>query len=326
MTLIPHVPDWATGLVIGVVGITVLQLIYRALTAESAKGKIVYITGGSEGIGKSMAADLVARGAHVVILARRAEVLQKAAEDIEKAVEFGGSISWSTMDVTAIDSVEKCVAGLVAKHGAPDYLILSAGASYPGYFLEQPVEDFAKCMQLNYMGTVNVIKRTVPHMISNGGGRIMIVSSAAGVVSLIGYGSYSPTKYALRGLGDCLRSELNGFNVKVCVCYPPDTDTPGFAKENESKPKETLACFPADPYPAQAVARQSISSMLKGDYHIQSVDLLQNLLVSHASAITPRAFFLHEAVLQPLLCLAAVPFYKWFDYQARCYAKRHLGK
>eukprot|EP00755_Sulcionema_specki_P040179 Sspe_Gene.114200::Locus_99693_Transcript_1_1_Confidence_1.000_Length_1262::g.114200::m.114200 len=89
-----------------------------------------------------------------------------------------------------------------------------------------------------------------------------------------------------------------------------------------TKPKETVACFPADPYPPEKVARSTINSFLLGDFHIQSPDFLQNLLVSSMSGINPRAHFLLEVLLQPLICLVQWPFYKWFDRQARSYAKR----
>mmetsp|Transcript_7464 Transcript_7464/g.27395 ORF Transcript_7464/g.27395 Transcript_7464/m.27395 type:complete len:109 (+) Transcript_7464:811-1137(+) len=82
------------------------------------------------------------------------------------------------------------------------------------------------------------------------------------------------------------------------------------------------ACFLADAYPPDAVARQSVSSLLAGDYHIQSVDVLQNLLVSSMAGVTPRSFTLLEACLQPLLALVQQPFWMWFDYQARRYASR----
>eukprot|EP01064_Diplonema_japonicum_P013054 TRINITY_DN2041_c1_g2_i1.p1 TRINITY_DN2041_c1_g2~~TRINITY_DN2041_c1_g2_i1.p1 ORF type:complete len:325 (+),score=53.74 TRINITY_DN2041_c1_g2_i1:50-1024(+) len=306
-----------------VAGLVVLPFIRRMLTKpEDINGKVVYITGGSEGIGKSLGEEFLKRGANVILMARNEDKLATACEELKKFAKPDRKISYSCMDVTSLTTVKSVFRKTIEEHGAPHLLVTSAGASYPGYFLEQDPEIFERCMNLNYMGNVNVIKTAVPSMISNGGGRIMIVSSAAGVCSFIGYSSYSPTKFALRGFADALRSELNGFGIKVSICYPPDTDTPGFKKENETKPKETLQCFPASPYQPEAVARQSVTSLLLGDYHIQSVDILQNILVSTMSGITPRAFFVAEALLQPIMVLLQAPFYLWFDYQARCYAFR----
>jgi len=210
----------------------------------------------------------------------------------------------------------------MGEFGTPEVLVTSAGASNPGYFLDQDPSIFERTMKLNYMGNVHAIKAVAPLMKEKGGGHIMIVASAAAIVSFIGYASYSPSKYAIRGLADALRNELSGFGIKVAICYPPDTDTPGFAEENKTKPPETKACFPADAYAADKVASQSIHSMLAGDYHIQSVDFLQNLLVSSMTGCTPRSFFLLETLLSPVIALVEQPFCMWFDYQARQYAKR----
>eukprot|EP01059_Diplonema_ambulator_P012775 TRINITY_DN23241_c0_g1_i1.p1 TRINITY_DN23241_c0_g1~~TRINITY_DN23241_c0_g1_i1.p1 ORF type:complete len:341 (+),score=103.93 TRINITY_DN23241_c0_g1_i1:48-1025(+) len=304
-------------------GLVLFPFIKRFIVKpENIDGKLVVITGGSEGIGKSLAEECLKRGANVIVMARTEAKLKAACEELKKFAKEGRKIAYACVDVTDLEGVRKSVKSVVDEHGAPAILITSAGASYPGYFLEQEPEIFQKTMNLNYMGNVNVIKTAVPAMIANGGGRVMIVASAAGVCSFIGYSTYSPSKYALRGFSDAIRSELNGFNIKVSICYPPDTDTPGFKKENETKPKETLQCFPASPYSPESVARQSMSSLLLGDYHIQSVDILQNILVSTMSGVTPRAFFFLEALLQPIMVFLQMPFYMWFDYQARCYASR----
>ena len=176
-----------------------------------------------------------------------------------------------------------------------------------------------KTMTLNYMGNVNVIKALAPQMAARGSGNIVIVASAAAVVSFIGYSSYSPSKFALRGLADALRSELSGFGIQVSIAYPPDTDTAGFQHEKEIAPPETAACFPADPFQSDVVASSIISSLMLGDYHIQSPDPLQNLLVSSMSGVTPRAYLLSEMLMAPLLMLVEQIFWPWFDYQARCY-------
>ena len=97
-----------------------------------------------------------------------------------------------------------------------------------------------------------------------------------------------------------------------------------FKLENDKKPKETLACFPADPYSPVSVAQSVVDGVRMGDYHIQSPDLLQNLLVSSMSGVTPRAYALLEILLLPIISLVEIPFYMWFDYQARMYAGRVL--
>eukprot|EP00755_Sulcionema_specki_P006143 Sspe_Gene.34669::Locus_16834_Transcript_1_4_Confidence_0.500_Length_1900::g.34669::m.34669/K04708/E1.1.1.102; 3-dehydrosphinganine reductase len=309
---------WAVGVVVPLA----LRILRKP---KSIANKVVFITGGSEGIGLCLAEEVARRRATVVLFSRSEEKLRRAVDHIKKTTK-NENIFFESMDVTQDDSVKRALDDATTAHGAPDILLSCAGTSYPGYFLDQEVGTFQRTIDLNYMGTVRVVKNLTPKMIAKGGGHIMIVSSAAGVVSFIGYSSYSPSKFALRGFADSLRNELCGFNINVSICYPPDTDTPGFKREMELKPKETLACFPADPYTPESVASKSINSMLQGDYHIQSPDVLQNLLVSSMSGVTPRVHFLLEVAAQPLLALVQLPFYLWFDFQARKYAKRRSAQ
>lgn len=73
------------------------------------------------------------------------------------------------------------------------------------------------------MGTLNTIKAVVPHMVKEKDGSILCIASACAVTSFIGYSSYSPSKYAVRGLCDGIRNELIGFGIQVSIAYPPDT-------------------------------------------------------------------------------------------------------
>ena len=94
-------------------------------------------------------------------------------------------------------------------------------------------------------------------------GRIVLVSSQAGQVGLFGYSGYSSSKYALRGFAEALQMEVIGMSgngngiCKVCVAYPPDTDTPQLAKESESKPEELTAITDngTEPFSATRVAQ-----------------------------------------------------------------------
>eukprot|EP00756_Hemistasia_phaeocysticola_P062956 Hpha_TRINITY_DN6432_c0_g1::TRINITY_DN6432_c0_g1_i1::g.127::m.127/K04708/E1.1.1.102; 3-dehydrosphinganine reductase len=306
------------------VAAVVLPLIIRWLRPmRKVAGRTVFITGGSEGIGKSLAEELVRRGANVVIFARTVSKLEAAIADLKPiSTKTNAKVGFRSMDVTSAGSVSDAIDSAVAEFGTPHGLIACAGSAKPGYFLEQGNEVFERTMDLNYMGNVRVIKKVAPLMVDRRDGDIMIVSSAAGVCTFIGYASYSPSKFAQRGLADALRNELSGFGIRVSVCYPPDTDTPGFQEEMKTKPKETLACFPADAYKPDAVAKQTVSSWLRGDYHITSVDILQNLLVSSMAGVTPRAFPVIELLLAPLIALVEQVFAVWFDYQARKYANR----
>lgn len=100
-----------------------------------------------------------------------------------------------------------------------------------------------------------------------GSGRIVLISSQAGQVGVYGYTSYCATKFALKGLAESLQMELARDNIYVTVAYPPDTDTPGLAEENKSKPTETqLINGTSGVLSVEEVATKIIASARKGSF------------------------------------------------------------
>ena len=139
--------------------------------------------------------EFVRLGADVVLMARTEAKLRLAAEELEGAkVSDWQQVGFQVLDVTDQRSVNEGVAEAAARYGAPAFLVTCAGASRPGYFLEQDSEVFESSMRLNYMGTVHAIKAVASLMRENSGGHIMIVASALAVVSFVGFSSYAPTK------------------------------------------------------------------------------------------------------------------------------------
>lgn len=100
-----------------------------------------------------------------------------------------------------------------------------------------------------------------------GSGRIVFISSQAGQVGVFGYTSYCGTKFALKGLSEALQMELARENIYVTIAYPPDTNTPGFAEENKTKPIETrLINETSGVLSADEVARKIIVSLRHGQF------------------------------------------------------------
>ena len=145
-----------------------------------------------------------------------------------------------SLNVTDYSKVTECLSTLMEKNGALDIIVNCAGYSHPGFFIETPIQTFYDMMNLNYFGTVNVLKAIVPHMIQNKKGHILNVSSMAGYLGLFGYSGYCGSKFAVIGLSEALKRELKPYNIYVSVLCPPATQTPGFEVENTIKPKEVL--------------------------------------------------------------------------------------
>jgi len=228
------------------------------------------ITGGSSGIGKALAVMLSGRGAHISLVARDAEKLQDAAAEAGKArVDRDQRVLTFSADVSDPLQVEETVCMIVRDQGPPDLLVTCAGVAHPGRFMELPAGVFERTMNVNYFGTLYTIRAALPSMIRVRRGRLVLISSGAGLMGIYGYTSYSPSKFALRGLAECLRGELRQHGVGVSIVYPPDTDTPQLEEENRTKPLETiLITRAAKTRSSQSVARAIVEGVRKGHFVI----------------------------------------------------------
>ncbi len=205
------------------------------------KDKVVYITGGSSGIGLAFAKLMAGKGANVVIFARRQQVLDAALKEIYAAGSAAGQKhACLPLDVANREQVKSVLSAAVAKYGVPDVLVNCAGRAIPRYFEDISYEQFDETQKVDLYGTWNTTSILVPLM-KERGGYIVNVSSIVGFIGIFGYTDYAAAKFAVLGFSEALRSELKRHNITVSVLCPPDTDTPGFAVENKTKPPETKA-------------------------------------------------------------------------------------
>jgi 3-dehydrosphinganine reductase len=200
--------------------------------------KVALVTGGSSGIGLALARQLAAQGARVWLLARRSKALSEALGSLQAPTGRCGMV---VADVADWKQVRDAIERVQAEAGLPDLLINSAGATHPGYVQDIPLDVFRQMIETNYMGTVHAVKAVLPGMIARGSGHIVNIASAAAFLGVFGYTAYGASKYAVRGFSDTLRAELKPLGVRVSIAFPPDTDTPQLAYENQFKPPETRA-------------------------------------------------------------------------------------
>uniref|UniRef100_A0A8C2WXE0 3-dehydrosphinganine reductase n=1 Tax=Cyclopterus lumpus TaxID=8103 RepID=A0A8C2WXE0_CYCLU len=204
-------------------------------------GAHVVVTGGSSGIGKCIAIECYRQGAFITLVARDEAKLLQAKKELEKfAINDKQVVLCISVDVSSeYSQVESVIKQAQEKLGPVDMLVNCAGVSISGKFDEMEVDRFKKLMEVNYLGSVYPTRAVITTMKERRRGRIMFVSSQAGQIGLFGYTAYSPSKFALRGLAESLQMEIKPYNIYVTVAYPPDTDTPGLAEENKTKPLET---------------------------------------------------------------------------------------
>ncbi|KAI7846394.1 hypothetical protein COHA_000105 [Chlorella ohadii] len=292
-------------------------------------GTHVLITGGSKGLGLALARLCVQRGCSVTVVARSQPDLDAALQQLREAAQAGGAehagqrLQALSADTADPDKLKAVFAEAERAAGPIDVLICNAGFSVPGLFVEQGPEVHERQMRVNYLGTVHTVQAALPGMLERRQGRMLLVASTLSILGLAGYASYAPSKWAVRGLADCLHNELQGTGVHISVAYPPDTDTPGYATEMETKPalcKAVNAALGSELFSAEKVAQALLGGIERGDYHLPSPDLGQNLLVSAMTGLSPKRFWLPlQVLLGPILPLATSLF-GWIGDRA---ARRH---
>jgi NAD(P)-dependent dehydrogenase (short-subunit alcohol dehydrogenase family) len=179
--------------------------------------KVVLITGGSDGLGKAAAILLAERGYRVVAAGRSAKKLT----DIETlAAQKKLPIATVELDVCRQESVKGAVDRVVGQHGAIDVLINNAGVGYMAAVEEIAMRDFKQQFETNLFGVLRVTQAVLPGMRARRSGRILMISSVAGLVTPPTYGAYSSSKHALEGLSNALRLELYPFGIGVVLIEP----------------------------------------------------------------------------------------------------------
>lgn len=201
--------------------------------------KHVLVTGGSSGIGLAVAKYAASLGANVTILARRTGPLEDAAESILKQRTADTFVQVLAADVSSEEDVQSVLCGLVNDRGLPDLVVNCAGVTHPGEFVNVTTDLIRWNMEINFFGTVYVLKALVPGMIRRKSGMIINISSGVGIYNFYGYSAYGASKYAIVGLSEALRMELKPHGIQVSLAIPGDTQTPQLEYELKYKPEIT---------------------------------------------------------------------------------------
>lgn len=245
------------------------------------------VTGGSSGIGWATARVLAARGAQVSLIARDPIRLAAAAQGIRDAVP-GAAAGTGAADVTDPVALRTALDAVCATSGPCDLLVACAGSAHPGYFEQLDDSVFREQMDVDYFGTLHAVRAVVPSMMERGRGHIVLVSSTAGLIGVFGYSAYAPAKFAVRGLAETLRPELAPHGIVIACAYLPDTRTPGYDRENELKPPETVRISAAiKPRDAEPVAKAIVRG-IEHDRLVITADVQTAALARAAGLLGPH--------------------------------------
>lgn len=203
-----------------------LQLQWAEMFGNSTgtlKGKVVWITGASSGIGESLAYRLAADGCRLVLSARREGRLQQ----IKQTIIDGGYSTQEDILIVPIDLLQfsshpSTVQRVLQHFEKIDILVNNAGRSQRSLIEKCPMEVDREVLEINTLSPISLTKAVLPHFIERKAGHVVYTSSVAGKIGSPGLGSYACSKHAMQGWLDSLRIEMYTHNIHVTsVCPGP---------------------------------------------------------------------------------------------------------
>ncbi|HEY0368545.1 MAG TPA: SDR family oxidoreductase [Chthoniobacterales bacterium] len=180
-------------------------------------GKVVVITGGSRGLGFTLAKQICAEGGRAVLLARDKVELQSAHDELARE---GGEVSILPIDLLDTAQIKSAVETIIDRLGRIDVLINNAGIIEVGPVEHMQRDDFERAMQLHLWAPFTLMTEVIPWMKRNRGGRIVNISSIGGKVAVPHLAPYSASKFALTGLSDSFRAELARDRIYITTVWP----------------------------------------------------------------------------------------------------------
>ena len=193
------------------------------------KGKIVVITGASDGIGRKTALLLAKKGAIVVLAARRKEILERILDNLTGGAKKHLAVA---ADISKGGDVTHLVDDTIKKYGRIDVLVNNAAISHVGRVKDMNIKDAEKIIDINLLGTIRVTREVLPHMIRQKSGHIINMSSILGK-GVVPYRSlYCASKFGMEGFMESLRLEVAKYNINVSIIRPPTVRTK-FSKNTE---------------------------------------------------------------------------------------------
>jgi len=181
------------------------------------EGRVSIVTGASQGIGETIARELAAEGATVVLVDIQKDKLEAVAASIGQA---GGRAEGREADVGDAASVDRTVAAVVAAHGRIDHLVNNAGITRDGLMMRMKEEDWDAVLRVNLKGTFNFSRAVLRTMIAARGGRIVNIASVAGLMGNAGQANYAASKAGVIALAKSLAREVGSRGITVNAVAP----------------------------------------------------------------------------------------------------------
>ncbi len=206
------------------------------------RGKSALITGGASGLGKETARTMAAEGVRVMIADVNRQTLDAARTELSGA---GAEVAAVVLDVRSMDACRSAVAETIAKFGALDILVNSAGIGGPTtFFADTESEDWTDLVAINFLGVMNCCRAVTDHMIERRSGRIVSIASEAGKANEKRMVVYGATKGGVISLTRGLAAELGRYNINVNAVCPGVTRTPMTAYIDQEMERQASRFYP----------------------------------------------------------------------------------
>ena len=226
---------------------------------ERMKGKVAFITGGSEGIGRATGIRLAEEGAHVVICARRPEPLAESAAAI-KAV--GGSVETLQLDVGDPDAFTKAINDTAERHGRLDALVNNAMSVTYASVLDTTLEDWRRDFRVNSEAVFVGTRAALKVMYGQKSGSIVNIASTNGLLAMTLMSSYSASKASLIHFSAVAAMEAAPYGVRVNVIAPGQILTPAVENYNRVQPERAAKSTGAIPMQRAGQPRELANAVL----------------------------------------------------------------
>jgi NAD(P)-dependent dehydrogenase (short-subunit alcohol dehydrogenase family) len=267
---------------------------------------VALITGAGSGLGMESALFLAARNFRVY-----GTVLTEAEQQdlLAEAARRQTQVSALQMDVTRRPDIDRAVATVMREAGRIDAVVHFAGMGLRGFFEDLSMQEIRRLYDVNVFGIMELTQAVLPHMRARRSGRIVITASAAGRMGEMSIAGYSSGKFAVVGLGECLRQEMALLNIQVSVLEPGLIYTPHFGINRN---RARRAVDPASPYYFWFCQHEAIVDKLLATNKFTAQDIA-GVVYRILTARHPRLHYMVGFKLKLMVTLRDLIPFEWFE-------------
>ncbi|XP_078096290.1 dehydrogenase/reductase SDR family member 7B isoform X2 [Mustelus asterias] len=283
-------------LLLGSVGLILLFRLLQSMKERAiVQDAVVVITGASSGLGKECARVFHAAGAKLVLCGRNKQKLEELVKELTGMVKDKKKTHTPhvvTFDLANLDTVRSSAEEILDCFGHVDVLINNAGISYRGDILDTAVSVDKDVMNTNYFGPVALTKAILPSMVQRRSGHVVVISSVQGKIAIPFRSAYAASKHATQAFFDCLRAEVEQYEVKVTIV------SPGYIRTNLSLNAVTgngskygvMDKSTAEGYEPRVVAEAVLNAVCRRKKDVLVAGLLPTVAI-YMRTLIPSLFF-----------------------------------